>query len=165
MHQYLETFIKECGNSAEIKRGLAVKQDLEGKPRPQIAGILSVHPAFISKWRLIYDEYGVDGLYSTHQGGTPMSFLTAGQRSETLAHIGLHEIFGPKDLQLYLTKTFDVSFKSMQSYYQLLHEAGMSWHKSQKTNPRRDKKKVLQKRQELKKNSKNAKGRSKNAKP
>lgn len=151
MHQFLDDFIKQCGNSAEIKRGLAVKQDLEGKPRVQIADILSVHPAFVSKWRLIYDEFGVDGLYSTHQGGAPRSFLTREQRKQTLTHIGLQAIFGPKDLQLYLEKTFDVRFKSMQSYYQLLHEAGMSWHKSQKTNPGRDKVKVLEKRQELKK--------------
>ena len=151
MHQVLDDFIKQCGNSAEIKRGLAVKQDLEGKPRVQIADILSVHPAFVSKWRLIYDEFGVNGLYSTHQGGAPRSFLTGEQRKQTLTHIGLQTIFGPKDLQLYLEKAFDVRFKSMQSYYRLLHEAGMSWHKSQKTNPRRDKAKILEKRQELKK--------------
>jgi putative transposase len=155
MHQDLDAFIKQCGNSAEMKRGLAVKQDLEGKGRPQIAAMLSVHPAFVSKWRLIYDEYGVEGLYSMHQGGSPRSFLTEEQRRETLVHIRSHEIFGPKDLQLYLKKAFDVSFKSMQSYYALLHEAGMSWHKSQKTNPKRDKGKILQKRRELKKNSKN----------
>lgn len=153
MHQDLDDFIKRCDDSAEIKRGLAVKQDLEGKARPQIADILSVHPSFISKWRLIYDEFGVEGLYSTHQGGAPRSFLTEEQREQTLAHIGLHTIFGPKDLQLYLEKAFGVRFKSMQSYYRLLHEAGMSWHKSQKANPRRDKAKVLEKRQELKKNS------------
>ena len=165
MHQDLDDFIKQCGNLAEMKRGLAVKQDLEGKGRPEIASILSVHPAFVSKWRLIYDEHGVDGLYSMHQGGAPKSFLTQYQRSQTLAHIRSHEIFGPKDLQLYLKKTFEVGFKSMQSYYQLLHEAGMSWHKSQKTNPRKDKKKVAQKRQELKKNSKTEENPSKRAKP
>lgn len=165
MDQDLDNFIKHCGNSAEIKRGLAVKQDLAGKPRIQIAELLSVHPTFVSKWRLIYDEYGVDGLYSTHQGGAPRSFLTKEHRSQTLAHIQSHEVFAPQDLQLYLQKTFDVSFKSMQSYYRLLHESGMSWHKSQKTNPRKDKKKVLQKRRELKKSSDRGEGQSKTAKP
>lgn len=35
MHQDLSDFIKNCDNIAEMKRGAAVKQDLEWKSPPQ----------------------------------------------------------------------------------------------------------------------------------
>ena len=62
-------------------------------------------------------------------------------------------MFSLADLVKYLKEVFEVEYKSMQSYYDLLHESNMSWHKSQKTNPRRDENQVLQRREEIKKNS------------
>ena len=42
-------------------------------------------------------------------------------------------------------------YHSKQSYYDLLHEAGLSYHQTQATNPKRDEAPVLQKREEIKK--------------
>ncbi len=156
MYKDLEDLIKHSGKPAEIMRGLAVKQDLAGQNRKTIGEILSVSVGFISKWRIIYDECGVNGLTSLHQGGKPRAFLNEEQKAEVLAHIYSHEVFGLSDLSTYLQTVFSVSFKSPQSYYELLHEAKMSWHKSQKTNPRRDGQKVLQRRAEIKKTPKTA---------
>jgi len=153
MYTDLEDLIKHSTKASEIKRGIAIKQDLAGNRRKLIAEILSVTEAFISKWRFIYDEYGVNGLISTHQGAKPRAFLSEEQRSTVLSHIRSHSIFGFSDLVSYLQNSYGVSFKSHQSYYELLHEAGMSWHKSQKTNPRRDEQKVEARRREIKKNS------------
>ena len=56
------------------------------------------------------------------------------------------------------TKTFQepekylVIFKSKQSYYDLLSLGGLSWHKTQKSNPKKDEVLVLEKREEIKKN-------------
>lgn len=158
MYKDLADLIKHSSKPAEIMRGLAVKQDLAGQKRKTIGEILSVSVAFISKWRIIYDEYGVDGLTSLHQGGKPRAFLNEEQKAEVLAHIHSHEVFGLSELSAYLQTVFGVSFKSSQSYYELLHEAKMSWHKSQKTNPRRDEQKVLQRRAEIKKTPKTAQG-------
>ena len=153
MYTNLDDLITNSGKSLEIKRAIAVKQDIANKQRKDIASILEVSLGYISKWRLIYDEYGVDGLISTHQGGSSRAFLTLEKRSVVIAYIKSHELFSLADLVKYLKEVFEVKYKSMQSYYDLLHEANMSWHKSQKTNPRRDESKVLQRREEIKKNS------------
>jgi len=83
---------------------------------------------------------------STHKGGSPRSFLSVEEREQVIFHIKKHEVFGPTDLRKYLKATFAISFKSMQSYYELLHDAKMSWHKSQKINPRRDEQKIKERR-------------------
>lgn len=164
MYSDLEDLIKHSCKPAEVKRGIAIKQDLAGKSRKLIGEILSVTEAFISKWRIIYDEHGVNGLISLHQGAKPRAFLTAEKKAEVLAHIRSHTVFGSSDLIFYLQNTHGVSFKSMKSYYELLHEAGMSWHKSQKINPRRDAQKVEAKRSEIKKNFKKSENLSKKGK-
>jgi putative transposase len=84
-----------------------------------------------------------------HKGSK--GFLNAEQKQQALVHIQSHKVFGPTELTDYLQTTFEVCFKSMQSYYELLHEAGMSWHKSQKANPKKDGQQVGQRRKELKK--------------
>jgi putative transposase len=165
MYQDLEDLASRSPKPLEVKRGIAVKQDLAGKSRNLIADVLSVSVKFISKWRLIYDEYGVNGLVSTYQGGSPRSFLDEEQKSETLLHIRSHEVFGLSDLAAYLQSKHGVVYKSLQSYYDLLHEARMSWHKSQKRNPRRDEQKVQEKRTEVKKNFKNSANPSKDGRP
>lgn len=165
MYTDLEDLIKRSAKAAEIKRGIAIKQDLAGKRRKLIAEVLSVTEAFISKWRLIYDEYGVNGLVSAHQGAKPRAFLSEEKKAAVLAHVRSHTVFGFSDLVSYLQNTYSVSFKSSQSYYDLLHEAGMSWHKSQKNNPRRDEQTVQTKRLEVKKNFKKSENLSREEKP
>jgi putative transposase len=154
MYEDLEDLIKRSPKPLEVKRGIAIKQDLAGKSRNLIGEILSVSVKFISKWRLIYDEYGVNGLVSMHQGAKPRAYLDEQKKAEVLKHIRSHEVFGPSELAACLEKDYGVRFKSKQSYYDLLHDARMSWHKSQKTNPRRNESKVQEKRTEIKKNSK-----------
>ena len=55
------------------------------------------------------------------------------------------------ELASYITETFGVTYSSKQSYYDLLHEAGMRRKKTQKVNPKRNEEAVLEKRQEIKK--------------
>ena len=50
-----------------------------------------------------------------------------------------------------------ISYKSQQSYYELMHEAGLSYHKSEKVNPKRDEAQVQERRAEIKKNWVNTK--------
>lgn len=164
MYTDLEDLIKRSPKPAEVKRGIAIKQDLAGKPRKLIAEILSVSTAFVSKWRIIYDEYGVNGLISTYQGAKPRAFMSEETKAAVLAHIRSHNVFGFSDLVAYLQNTHGVIYKHCQSYYDLLHESGMSWHKSQKSNPRRDEQKVQARRSEIKKNSKKSERISKKVK-
>lgn len=163
MYKDLEDLINRSPKPAEVKRGIAVKQDLTGKSRVLIGDILSVSASFISKWRRIYDEFGADGLISLYQGAKSRAFLSDEKKAEVLAHIKSHSVFGFQDLKSYLQSTHGVVYKHWQSYYDLLHEAGMSWHKSQKVNPRRDELKVQEKRIEIKKTPKRTKVNQKRA--
>ena len=149
MYQSLEEIISKSSKPKEIVRAQAVKQDLAGKARSTIAEILDVSVKFISKWRLRYDAFGAAGLKMGHKGSK--GYLDEGQWQQAISHVQDHKVFGPKALMEYLQATFGVVFKSMQSYYELLHEAGMSWHKSQKANPRKDEEKIRQRRKEIKK--------------
>jgi putative transposase len=45
-----------------------------------------------------------------------------------------------------------VVYQSKQSYYELLEAGGMSDHRSEKGNPKRDEAQVLERREEIKKN-------------
>lgn len=164
MYKDLEDLVKRSAKSREIKRGLAVQRDLAGQSRKLIAEVLGVCLSFVSKWRLIFDEYGVNGLISTHQGGASRAFLKTEQKEKVLAHIRSQEVFGPGELAQHLKSVYGISFQSPQSYYELLHEAGKTWHKSQKANPRRDEQEVQQRRHEIKKNSKKSENRLPNRK-
>jgi transposase len=152
MYTSLDDLIQRSHKSTEVKRAQAVKQDLANKNRQTIADILEVSVSFISKWRLIYEQFGAEGLRSLHQGAKPRAFLSEQQKAAVLAHISSHTVFGYSDLVAYLTNAYGVAYKHSQSYYDLLHQAGMTWHKSQKRNPRRQPQQVAARRQEIKKN-------------
>jgi transposase len=147
----IDEFIRSSPTSSELIRAMAVKQDLQGTPRKIIASVLGKSLSFICKWRSIYEEHGIAGFYSVHQGGSPRAFLSEGQRAEVTAYIASQPSLSTEALIHYIQEHYQVQYQSRQSYYQLLHTAKMSWHKSQKTNPRRQPEQVAERREELKK--------------
>ena len=52
----------------------------------------------------------------------------------------------------YVEERYGVVYHSKQSYYELLEAGGMSSHRSEKSNPKRDEAQVLTQREEIKKN-------------
>ncbi len=120
--------------SLEIKRALAVKMIMCDLKPKEISLLLNVSEGFVSKWKVIYEDKGAQGLRLNYTGGK--GFLTKTQRLEILLHL----------------KDEPHVYQSSQSYYDLLKEGGLSWHQTQAFNPKRDEVEVLLKRQELKKN-------------
>jgi Winged helix-turn helix len=51
----------------------------------------------------------------------------------------------------YLQEQQEVVYQAQQSYYELLHAAGLSYHKSEKVNPQRDGTPVQERREAIKK--------------
>jgi transposase len=51
-----------------------------------------------------------------------------------------------------MQQQYEVVYQSAQSYYELMHAAGLSYHKSQKVNPQRDEALVQERRAAIKKN-------------
>ncbi|MGE0086372.1 MAG: transposase [Desulfococcaceae bacterium] len=134
----------------EIRRSLAVKMSLKGFETKDICELLNVSDSFVSKWNIIYENRGADALLLGYRGSE--SFLTDIEREEIISYLQSKTDFSIEELRDYIEKKYGVIYKSKQSYYELFDSAKLSWHKSQKTNPKKNCGKVLLKREEIKKN-------------
>ena len=146
----LAEFLKQVKDKREYKRGQAVKLDLAGYGRKSIAVALSVSVNFVSKWRLQYNRHGVAALGLSYQGSK--GYLSAKEKEQVLAWLEDQSPYvGRETLETYLESQYGMRYKSTSSYYDLLHQAGISYKKRQAVNPKKDEQKVLDKREEIKK--------------
>lgn len=145
----LSCFIAE-NLKMEAQRGLCVKMHKLGLSTSLIGEILGVSASYVSKWTIRYKLEGVDSLYTQYKGKP--SFLLPEQKQEILAFLSDKKECDLAVFQQEIESRFSVVFKSKESYYQLLKEGGMSWHKTEKSNPKKDETQILEKREEIKKN-------------
>ncbi len=143
----LEEIIANSKDTREVKRALAVKMIVQGFEGYQIEGILQVSSSFISKWKLIYEAEGAEGLLLKYIG--KKSYLDEDSRQEVISFLKQKKTFSVEDLRDYLEEKYQVIYKSKQSYYKLLKEGGLSWKRTEKVNPKRNDVVVEQKRQEI----------------
>ncbi len=159
----LDEIINESREAREVKRALCVKMVLGSMPVVQICEILNVSAPFVSKWRGLYEAQGAQSLALGYAGSE--GYLTAEQKAEVIAWIQTQataqqsaagqtaegqtvDVAAVRD---YLEAHYQVVYKSPQSYYELLHEAGLSYHKIEKVNPQRDEAQVVERRAAIKK--------------
>ena len=146
----------------KVKRALAVKMLLFDFRTEDICALLNVSDAFVSKWKIRFENEGASALKLNYKGGK--GFLTDDQRDEIIFYLRMQPHYSVEELRDYLERHYGVVYHSKQSYYDLLNEARLSWHKTQAANPNRDEAQVLQKREEIKKtrdaSSRNRLGRS-----
>ena len=135
--------------SLEVKRALAVKMILHDFKTKEICSLLDVSDSFVSKWKTIYENEGAEGLRVNYKGGT--GFLTESQRFEIFFHLKDKPYYRVEELRDWIERHYGVVYQSKQSYYDMLKEAGLSWHQTQAINPKRDEGQVLLKREEIKK--------------
>ncbi len=147
----LEAFIQSNPDARELKRALAVKMEQTGYTHQQIADVLGISIGFVSKWKQIFLAEGAESLRLGYQGFKP--YLDEVQKQQVLDWLIEQDHYSTPELIAYIRETFEVSFKSGQSYYDLLAEAKISWKKSQSKNPKADPQQVEQKREEVKKTS------------
>ncbi len=132
----LTEFIKSNPDPRELKRALAVQMVMQDYTYYEIGDVLGVSLGFISKWRQLYEQQGVAGLYLRHQGSR--GYLSSEQRQGVVKWLQQKNYWNLSELQQYVEAQYDVVFESKQSYYSLFAEAGISWKKSQKCNPKAD---------------------------
>ncbi len=77
--------IIDAAEGREIKRAIAVKMILLGFKTKDICDLLEVSDAFVSKWKIIYENEGAGGLRLHYKGGP--KFLTDAQRREICFHL------------------------------------------------------------------------------
>lgn len=140
----LTTFIQSNPDPRELKRAIAVQMWQKGYKHREIQESLSVSSGFISKWTQNYEQNGISSLKLAHVGS--IGYLDPSQRSTVIQWIQEKDYWHLSELQVHLEAEYKVIFKSKQSYYDLLSEAGLSWKKSQKRNPKTDPEIVKKKR-------------------
>ncbi len=144
----LQTIIDK-GDPREIKRAMTVKM-LQSKIEVKlITEVLSISDKFVSKWKLIYEKEGADALLLNYKGSE--SYLNEKEIDEIIKYLKNHKSIKFEDFVEYIEKQYGIVYKSKQSYYDLLKKSRMSWHKTQKANPKRDEQKIAEKREEIKK--------------
>jgi transposase len=126
----LEELIASDPEPRELKRALAVKMRLQGMKHHQIQPVLGVHSSYISRWESRYKQEGVAGLRSKYKGSK--GYLTQTQRQEVTDWIQQENQRTLWELIDYLEKHYEVVYGSLQSYYELLKQAEMSWHRGKK---------------------------------
>jgi len=143
----LREFIKSNTEPRELKRALAVKMSLEGYTHVQITQTLNVSSGFISKWKNIFIFQGIEGLKLGYKGSE--GYLSVEQRQQIILWLKTKDSWNLGELEYHLADQYGIIFKSKQSYYELFKEAGISWKKSQKENPRFDPEEVEAKKKEI----------------
>lgn len=145
----LDEIINESRDAREVKRAVCVKMALTEMPTAQVCELLNVSPQYVSKWRGTYQAEGADALLLAHRGSK--SYLSDAARSQIIEWLTGHETLSLEAVRDYVEEKYGVVYQSKQSYYDLLELGGMSYHKSEKRNPKRDETQVLARRDEIKK--------------
>lgn len=78
----------------------------------------------------------VRGLRLGYQGA--VAYLSESERQEVTAWLRQKNYWHLPELQQHLEESYEVVFKSKQSYYDLFKEAGISWKRTQSSNPWKD---------------------------
>lgn len=144
----LDDFISTSTDSRELKRALAVKMSLTDLAHTLISTLLQVSEPFVSKWVACYHADGVAGLRLHYAGST--GYLNPAAHAEVIAYLQTQPTWKLEELVQHLETRYQVVYQSLQSYYALLTEAGLSWKRTQPANPKKSKEQVLEKRAELK---------------
>lgn len=132
----LQDFINSNPDARELKRAVAVQMVLKGYKHREIGESLGVSSGFISKWTERYERLGVSGLHLGYSGS--VGYLDFGQRQEVIAWLKCKKYWNLLELQQHIEQEYEVVFDSKQSYYTLFEQAGISWKKTQKRNPKAD---------------------------
>jgi putative transposase len=146
----LDEVINTSQDVREVKRALSVKMLQSGIIPGQIHRLLNVSVQYVSKWKTQYEANGISSLLIAYKGKE--RYLNAHQESAIVQWIQSHKTLSIEQLVEHITQNYGVTYKSKQSYYHLLDLGGMSFHRSEKVNPKHNPEKVLEKRAEIKKN-------------
>lgn len=143
----LNSFIQNTTHAQELKRALAVQMTQQGYSYRKIQNVLQVSLGFVTSCNQRYETNGVTGLKLNYWG--TQGYLLAQQKQELFGWLKQRDFWQLEEVIDHIEQTYNLVFKSKQSYYNLLREAGLSWKKSQTTHPDKDDRQVQQKKRTL----------------
>lgn len=157
MHDFDE-IINEATDAREVKRAVSVKMGQQGFSPAQICQVLNVSPQYVSKWKGQYEVEGAIALRVRYRGSE--GYLQAEEREVIRQWIEGQDTVSVEAVRDYIEERYGVVYHSKQSYYEVLEAGGMSYHRTEKRNPKREEAQVLGRREEIKKNWRRAGTRS-----
>src|SRR6185295_18431639 len=146
----LAQLIEETTDVRELKRAVSVKLGEGGMATEAIGEVLQVTPRSVRKWRRRYEREGVEALQVRYRGSE--SYLRVEQRQEMEDWLGAQETVRLEEVRDEIEARYGLVYQSKQSYYDLLDASGLSYHRTEKSNPKRDEAQVVERREEIKKN-------------
>jgi putative transposase len=146
----LAQLIEETTDVRELKRAVSVKLGAEGMATEAIGAVLQVTPRAVRTWRRRYEREGVEGVRVKYRGSE--SYLSVEQRQEVEDWLGAQETITLEEVRDEIEVRYGIVYQSKQSYYDLLDASGLSYHRTEKGNPKRNEAQVLERREEIKKN-------------
>ena len=132
----VNTFLDTTKDAREYKRAMAVKLLLLEFEPHDIAELFHVTESFVSTWKGLCFEHGVDAFVLKYHGY--QGYLSSEQRQSITAWIKAQKIRNIDDLIDFIRITYRIEFKSRQSYYDLFAEAGITWKRAQSQHPDKD---------------------------
>jgi putative transposase len=146
----LAQLIEETTEVRELKRALSVKLREGGMMTEAVGEVLHVTPRAVRAWCQRYEREGVEGLRVRYRGSE--SYLRVEQRQEVEDWLGSQETITVDEVRDELEARYGIVYQSKQSYYDLLEASGLSYHRTEKSNPNRKEAQVVERREEIKKN-------------
>ncbi len=146
----LAQLIEETRDVRELKRALGVKLGEGGMVTDAIGEVLQVSLRSVRKWRRRYEREGVEGLQVRYRGSE--SYLRVEHRQEIEDWLGAQETITLEEGRDEIDARYGIAYQSKQSYYDLLDASGLRYHRTEKSNPKRDEAQVVERREEIKKN-------------
>ena len=146
----LAELIEETSDVRELKRAVCVKLRVGGMPTEAVSEVLHLPPRTVRAWYQQYEQEGVEGLRVKYRGSE--SYLSVEQRHEMEDWLGAQETITVEEVRDEIEARYGISYQSKQSYYDLMDASGLSYHRTEKGNPRRNEAQVLERRDEIKKN-------------
>lgn len=80
------------------------------------------------------------------------SYLSIDQRQESEEWLGAQETLTVEEVREEIEARYGIVYQAKQSYYDLLDASGLSYHRTEKSNPKRNEAQVRERRDEIKKN-------------
>lgn len=144
----LDDWIAKCRDSRSARKAYAIKLIYQGYLYDEIQSILGVSRGSITGWKQAYKNHGIEGLRLKYKGRK--SYLSISEREEVLSWLQSKNCWELGELEYKLAFEYNVVYLSKQSYYDLFNEAGISWKKTTKLNPKADPEAVAQKKKRFK---------------
>jgi len=142
----LDDLIAQGRDSREVRKAYAIKLIYQGYLYDEIESILGVSRGSITGWKQAYKRHGVEGLRLNYKGRK--SYLSLQEREEVLSWLQSKNCWELGELEYKLAFEYNVVYLSKQSYYDLFSEAGISWKKTTKLNPKADPEAVAKKKRD-----------------